>query len=84
MTTHSSVPPWRAAWSAAWSLSSVDGESTHHEREQIQSGRNTASAPHTRQRYLSAAPLPAHSTTEPANLNKRPPPPASVRVEIRH
>ena len=68
---------------AAWSLSSVDGEA--HTREgQAQCGRNTASAPHTRQWHLSAAPLPRRSTTEQANLNKRPPPPACVRAEIRH
>ena len=71
---------------AAWSLSTVDGESTHTrpERWQTQCGWNTAGPPHTGQWYLSAGPLPPHSTTEPTNLNKRPPPPACVRAEIRH
>ena len=80
-TTRTSGP---APYRAAWSLSSVDRESTRHERGQTQCGWNTASAPHTRQWHLSAVPLPPHSTTEQANLNKRPPPPACVRVEIRH
>ena len=69
---------------ATWSLSSVDGESTHREQGQTQCGRNTASIPHTRQWHLSAVPLPPHSTTEQANLSKRPPPPTCVRAEIRH
>ena len=80
---HNAGPtPWRAAWS----LSSVDGESTHTrpERGQTQCGRNTGSAPHTRQWHLPAAPLPPHSRTEQANLNKRPPLPTCVRVKIRH
>ena len=77
---HNSGP---APCRAAWSLSSVDGESTYCEWGQTQCGRNIASAPHTRQRFLPAVPLPPH-TTEQANLNKRPPPPACVRVEIRY
>ena len=62
---------------AAWSLSSGDGEGTCTvSRGQTQCGRNTGSAPHTRQWHLSAAPLPPHSTTEQANLKRdhlRPP-----------
>ena len=54
-----------APYGAAWSLSSVDGESTHPRAGRTQCGRNTGSAPHT-QRYLSAAPLPPRST-----LNQR-------------
>ena len=56
-----------------------------HTREQgeTQCGRNSVSAPHTQQ-YLSAVPRPPCSRTELANLNKRSPPPASVRAEIRH
>ena len=72
-----------APYRAAGSMRSVDGESTHPWAGQTQCGQNTVSAPHT-QRYLSAAPLPPHSTTEPANLNKRPPPPACVTAKIRH
>ena len=74
-----------APYKAAGSLSSVDGDSTHP-----WAGANPAwrehcecSPPHTHQWYLSAAPLPCRSATEQANLNKRPPPPACVRVEIR-
>ena len=75
-----------APWRAARSLSSIDRESTHTlpERGQTQWGRKTVSAPHTGQWHLSAAPLPPHSTTEQANLNKRPPLPACVKAEIRH
>ena len=69
---------------AAWSLSSVDGESTH-----AVSGANPVwpehceCSPHS-QWHLSAAPLPPRSSAEQENLNKRPPPPTCVRVEIRH
>ena len=75
-----------APYRAAGSLSSVYGESTHtcHERGQTQCGLITASAPHTGQWHLSAAPLPPHSTNEQVKLNKRPPLPTWVRVEIRH
>ena len=69
---------------AAGRLSSVDGESTDtREQGQTQCGRNTVSAPHT-QRYLLAAPRPPRSRTELANLNKRSPPTACVRAEIRY
>ena len=60
------------------------GEHTPVSRGQTQCGRNTAGPPHTGQRHSSAAPLPPHSTTEQANPNKRPPPPACVRAETRH
>ena len=73
-----------APWRKAWSLSSVDRGSTRRERGQTHYGQNTASAPHTGQRYLSAAPLPPHSATKQANLHKGPPPPTCVRAEIRH
>ena len=74
-----------APYRAAGSLSSVDGESTRAvEWGQTQCDGNAASAPHTRQWHSSAVPLPPHSTTEQVNLNKRPPPPACVRVENRH
>ena len=79
-TAHHAGP---APWRAAWSLSSVDGESTHLWAGPTQCGRNTASAPHTGQRHLSAGSLPPHSRTEQVNLNQRPPPPACVRAEIR-
>ena len=73
-----------APYRAARSLSSVDGESTH-----LWAGANPvwpdiASVPCTRQWYLSAAPHPPCSKTEPANQNKRPPLPACVRTAIRH
>ena len=68
-----------------WSLSSVDRESTHAVSRGKPSVAGTlASAPHTRQGHLPAAPLPPRSTAEQANLDKRPPPPACVRAEIRH
>ena len=51
---------------------------------QTQCGQNTESALHTRKWYLSAVPLPPHSTIEQVNLNKRPRLPACVRAEIRH
>ena len=60
------------------------GNHTSREQGQIQCGQNTASTPHTCQWYLFAVPLPPHSTTEQANLKKRPPPPTCVRAEIRH
>ena len=44
----------------------------------------TASTPHTDQRYLFPVFLPPHNTTEQVNLNKWPPLPPCVRVEIRH
>ena len=73
-----------AAFRAAWRLSSVDGESTHalSRANPVWPGHCECS-PHTPVR-LSAAPLPPHSATEQANLNKRPPPPPCVRAEIRH
>ena len=79
-TTGNAGPvPYRAAGS----MSSIDGESTHPGVGQTQCDQNTANAPHT-ERCLPAAPLPPRSRTELANLNKRPPPPACVRAEIRH
>ena len=61
------------------------GKHTRRERGQTQCGPDSAaSTPHTRQWYLFVVPLPPYSTTEQANLNKRPPPPTCVRVEIRH
>ena len=60
------------------------GKHTCCEQGQTQCGWNTVSTPHTPQWYLSAVLLPPHSTTELANLNKRPPLPTCVRVEIRH
>ena len=60
------------------------GKHTRCEWGQTQCGWNTASASHTHQWHLSAVPLPLHSMTEQANLNKRPPLPACVRAETRH
>ena len=54
---------------------------THRERGQTQCGRDTPSTCHW---YLFAASLPPHSTTEQVSLKKCPPPPPTVRAEIRH
>ena len=60
------------------------GKHRHPCAGQTQCGRNTAGAPHT-QRYLSEASRPPQQDwTELANLNKRSPPPACARAEIRH
>ena len=73
-----------APYRAHGSLSSVDRESTDTpEQGQTQCSQSMVSATHTQQ-YLSAAPRPPHSRTKLANLNKRSPPPACVRAEIRH
>ena len=64
---------------ADWSLRSVDGESTHAGSVDKPSVAGTLC-----QWYLSAVTLPPHSTTEQQNLNKSPPLPTCVRVEIRH
>ena len=55
-----------------------------HELGQTQCGPYTVNTPHTCQWYLFAVFLPLHSTTEQVSLNKWPPSPACVRVEIRH
>ena len=82
----SACNPGPTPWRAAWSLSTVDLESTHARRErgQTQCGRNIANAPYTRQWHLSAVPLLPRSTTEQVNLNKKPPLPPCVKAEIRH
>ena len=69
---------------ATWSLSSVDWESTHAVSGGKPSVAETLWAPHTRQWDLSAVPLPPHSTTQQVSLEKWPPPPPCVRMEIRH
>ena len=51
---------------------------------QTQCGWDTVSTPHTCQWCLFAVFLPPHNTTEQVSLNKRPPSPPCVRVEIRH
>ena len=67
------------------SLSSVDLGSTRRlELGQMQCGPYTVSTPHTCQRCLFAVSLPPHNTTEQVSLNKWPPLPPCVRVEIRH
>ena len=79
--THIGQYPWRATWS----LSSVDPESTClHEWGQTNCGPYTMSTPHTQQWYLLAVSLPPHNTTEQVSLNKWPPFPPCVRVEITH
>jgi len=57
------------------------GKHTRHERGQTQGGRDTASVS---QCYSFAASLPPQSRTEQVSLKKCPPPPPSVRTEIRH
>ena len=70
---------------ATWILSNVDWESTgHRELGQTQCGKYTSSTPHTRQWCLFAVFFPPHNTTEQVSLNKWPPLPPCVRVEIRH
>ena len=64
---------------------SIDpGKHTRRELGQTQCGPSTASTPHTGQRYLFAVSLPPHSTTEQMSLNRWPPLPPCVRVELRH
>ena len=60
------------------------GKHTHREQGQPQHGPDAASTPHTRQWYLFAVFLPPHGTTEQVSLNKWPPLPPCVRVEITH
>ena len=68
-----------------WSLSSVDpGNTCHLELWQIQCGPYTVNTPHTCQQYLFAVSPPPHNRTEQVSLNKRPPSPLYVRIEIRH
>ena len=70
---------------APWSLSSVDLGNTHClGLWQTQCGPSTASTPPTYQWYLFAVSLPPHNTTEQVSLNKWPPLPPCVRVEIRY
>ena len=81
---------------AAWAAPA--GEGTKRRRNRVRAfveypktgnAHNAGHAPYRAAESLSsiegkAAPLHPRSATELANLNKRPPPPASVRVEIRH
>ena len=68
-----------------WSLSSVDlGSTCCLGLWQTQCGPSTMSTSHTCQQYFFAVSLPPHSTTEQVSLNKWPPLPYCVRVEIRH
>jgi len=70
---------------ATWSLSSVDWDSTCTVSwGKTQCGLYTASTPDSHQRYLFAVFLSTHSTTEQVSLNKWPPSPPCVWVEIRH
>ena len=57
------------------------GKHTCHEQGQTQCGPDTASTPHTCH-YLFAELFPPHSTTEQVSLNKWPPLPPCVRVEL--
>ena len=73
-----------ASCRATWSLSSVDGIA-----QMPWAGANPVwlehcECSHTWKWYLSSVPLPLHSTTEQANLNKRPRLLTCVRAEIRH
>ena len=74
-----------APYRAAGSLSSVDGENTHP-----WAGANPVwpehgeCSPHMAISVCSTLPSPQQDWTELANLNKRSPPPACVRAEIRH
>ena len=78
-------PLWTVSLQAPWSLSSIDPGSTHHfELGQTQCGPYTVSTPHTCQWYLFAVSLPPHNTIEQESLNKWPPLPPCVRVEIKH
>ena len=49
LSLRSAHNPGPDPWRAAWSLSSVDGESTHHEQGQTQCGQKTVNVPHTHQ-----------------------------------
>ena len=68
-----------------WSLSSVDlGSTSCPGLRQTQCGPSTVSIHHTWQQYLLAVSLLFQSTIEQVSLNKWPPSPSHVRVEIRH
>ena len=70
---------------APWSLSSVDpGSTCHLELWQTKCGPYTVNILHTCQRNLFALSLPPYNTTEQMSLNKWPPLPPCVRMEIRH
>ena len=70
---------------ATWSLSSVDWKGTHAvSGRQTQCGPDTVSTPHTHQWYLFPVFLPPRSTIEQVSLNKWPPLPPRVRVEVRY
>ena len=67
------------------SLSSVDPGNAHcFGLWQTQGGPSTMRTPHACQWYLFTVFLPPHNTTEQVSLNKWPPLPPCVRVEIRH
>ena len=70
---------------APWRLSSVDLGSAHRlGLWQAQCAPSAESRSHTCQWCLFAESLPLHSTPEQVSLNKLPPLPLHVRVEIRH
>ena len=69
---------------AAGSLSSADGESTDTPVRCKPSVAGTRGVLPTHSDVCSAPPSPQQDWTELANLNKRSPPPACVRAEIRH
>ena len=74
-----------AAYRAAGSLSRVDGESTDTPVRGKPSVAGTRRVLPTHSDIcLQRPPSPQQDWTELANLNKRPPPPTSVRAEIRH
>ena len=67
-----------------WSLSSVDHKSTRAVWGQTQCVPETASTSHTLQWYLFAGFLAPGRTIEQVSLNKWPPSPPCVRVEVRY
>ena len=70
---------------AAGSLSSADGESTDtRERGKPSVARTRRVLPTHSDVCLQPPPSPQQDWTELVNLNKRSPPPACVRTEIRH
>ena len=73
-----------APWRAAGSPSSVDGESTHALSGSKPSVAGTPGVLPTQASEICLQRPPPRSMTEQVNLNKRLPPPTSVRAETRH
>ena len=68
-----------APWRAAWSPSSVDGESTHALSGGKPSVAGTLRVLPTQASEICLQRPPPRSTTEQVNLNKRPPPPSKCQ-----